>query len=55
MVIGEVALALVLLSVAGLLMRSFYQLQSADPGFDPHQVLTFRTDLPTSAYKTDSQ
>ena len=55
LVIGEVALALVLLSVAGLLMRSFFQLQSADPGFDPHQVLTFRTDLPASAYKTDAQ
>jgi putative ABC transport system permease protein len=55
LVIGEVALALVLLSAAGLLMRSFSQLQSADPGFDPHQVLTFRTDLPDAAYKTNAQ
>ncbi|HEY1340405.1 MAG TPA: ABC transporter permease, partial [Bryobacteraceae bacterium] len=46
LVVGEVALALVLLSGATLLMRSFYRLQSVDPGFDPHGVLTFRTNLP---------
>ncbi|HLK68903.1 MAG TPA: ABC transporter permease [Bryobacteraceae bacterium] len=53
LVIGEVALALVLLSGAGLLMRSFYQLQSVDAGFDPHGVLTFRTNLPAAKYKDD--
>ena len=53
LVIGEVALALVLLSGAGLLMRSFYHLQGVDPGFDPHDVLTFRTSLPSARYKTD--
>ncbi|HXB69661.1 MAG TPA: ABC transporter permease [Candidatus Acidoferrales bacterium] len=50
---GEVALALVLLSGAGLLMRSFYHLQSMDPGFDPHGMLTFRTNLPSAKYKGD--
>lgn len=55
LVIGEVALALVLLCGAGLLMRSFYHLQSMDPGFDPHDVLTFRTNLPGAKYKTDEQ
>jgi putative ABC transport system permease protein len=53
LVVGEVALALVLLSGAGLLMRSFYRLQSMDPGFDPHDVLTFRTNLPPARYKSD--
>ena len=53
LVVGEVALALVLLSGAGLLMRSFYRLQSMDPGFDPHGLLTFRTNLPGAKYKTD--
>ena len=53
LVVGEVALALVLLSGAGLLMRSFYRLQSVDPGFDPHGVLTFHTNLPGAKYKTD--
>ncbi len=55
LVIGEVALALVLLCGAGLLMRSFYHLQGMDPGFDPHDVLTFRTNLPGAKYKTDEQ
>ncbi|MEO8369080.1 MAG: ABC transporter permease [Candidatus Solibacter sp.] len=53
LVVGEVALALVLLSGAGLLMRSFYHLQSQDPGFDPHGMLTFRTNLPGARYKGD--
>jgi len=51
LVISEVALALVLLSGAGLLMRSFYRLESVDPGFDAHDVLTFRTNLPRARYK----
>ena len=54
LVVGEVALALVLLSGAGLLMRSFYHLQSMDPGFDPHGMLTFRTNLPAAKYKGDA-
>jgi putative ABC transport system permease protein len=52
LVVGEVALALVLLSGAGLLMRSFYRLQSVELGFNPHDVLTFRTNLPGAKYKT---
>jgi predicted permease len=55
LVTGEVALALVLLSGAGLLMRSFYRLQSVDPGFDSHGVLTFRTNLPEAKYPKDPQ
>ncbi len=55
LVVGEVALALVLLTGAGLLMRSFYQLQSVDAGFDPHGVLTFRTSLPETRYPKDEQ
>jgi putative ABC transport system permease protein len=53
LVVGEVALALMLLSGAGLLMRSFYRLETKDPGFDPHGVLTFHTNLPEAQYKTD--
>jgi putative ABC transport system permease protein len=55
LVCGEVALAMVLLSGAGLLMRSFYRLQSVDPGFDPHGVLTFRVNLPAARYAKDEQ
>ncbi len=54
LVVGEVALALVLLSGAGLLMRSFYRLQSVDPGFDSHGLLTFRTNLPGAKYRDDA-
>jgi len=50
LMVSEVALALVLLSGAGLLMRSFYRLESVDPGFDPHGILTFRTNLPGAKY-----
>jgi putative ABC transport system permease protein len=55
LVTGEVALALVLLSGAGLLMRSFYRLQSVDVGFDTHNVLTFRVNLPAAKYPKDEQ
>ncbi len=55
LVTGEVALALVLLSGAGLLMRSFYRLESVDTGFDAHGVLTFRVNLPPAKYAKDEQ
>lgn len=55
LVVGEVALALVLLSTAGLLIQSLYRLQTVDPGFDPHNVLTFHADLPEAQYKTNAQ
>ena len=43
---GEIALALVLLIAAGLLVRSFRDLIRTDPGYDPHNVLTARVQLP---------
>jgi putative ABC transport system permease protein len=47
LVIGECALALVLLTGAGLLLRSLGHLHSVDPGFDPSNVLTMRIEFPT--------
>jgi putative ABC transport system permease protein len=48
LVVGEVAVALVLLVSAGLMLRSFERLLHVDSGFDPHHVLTFELDLPSS-------
>jgi putative ABC transport system permease protein len=45
-VVGEVALALVLLIAAGLLVRSFRNLIRIDPGYDPRNVITASVQLP---------
>jgi putative ABC transport system permease protein len=42
-VLVEVALSFVLLVGCGLMIRSFIALQRANPGYDPHSVLTFFT------------
>ncbi len=46
LVIAEVALALVLLVGAGLMMRSFLNLNRVEPGFDARGVFTFRVGFP---------
>jgi putative ABC transport system permease protein len=52
LVVAQVALSLVLLVAAGLLLRSFSQIVSVDPGFRAEGLLTFRIDLPTERYRT---
>jgi predicted permease len=47
-VVVELALALVLLIGAGLMIRSLSRLGSTDPGFNPHNVMTFGLSLPPS-------
>jgi putative ABC transport system permease protein len=41
-VVVEVALSFVLLIGSGLMVRSFWELQRINPGFDPHGLLTFQ-------------
>ncbi len=48
---AQVALAFALLAGAGLLLRSFMELQAVDPGFDPEGVLTFSVGAPSSEYE----
>jgi putative ABC transport system permease protein len=52
LVITQVALALVLLSSAGLMIRSFLQLRSVKVGFDTSDVLAFDLSLPWKEYDT---
>jgi putative ABC transport system permease protein len=52
LVVGEVALALVLLVGAGLLIKSFLRLNSVDLGFQPSHVMTMTVNFPESAYPT---
>ena len=47
---SEVALAVMLLIVAGLVVRSFQRLMAVDPGFRRGGVVTFRLDLPNTRY-----
>ena len=54
LVVGQMALAMMLLAGAGLLLRSFAQLRHVDPGFRTADALTFRISLPESAYKEEA-
>ena len=54
-VVGEIALAVVLLVGAGLMIRSFGSLRGVNPGFDAHNVLTARVTVPTRRYPDDAK
>jgi putative ABC transport system permease protein len=47
--VSQIALAMVLLTIGGLLIRSFDSLLRVDPGLDPTRVLTFQVELPMAS------
>ena len=55
LVVAEIALALVLLTGAGLLIRSSVALNGVDPGFDPRGVVAGRISLPETSYQTPDE
>lgn len=54
-VVGEVALALVLLMGAGLMMRTIDARRDVEVGYDPSGLLTLRLDLPEERYREPHQ
>ena len=50
LVVAEIALACVLVTGAGLLARSFAEMQSVDPGFERERLFTMRLTLPVARY-----
>ncbi|MCW5556500.1 MAG: ABC transporter permease [Verrucomicrobiae bacterium] len=55
LVIAEVALTFMLLTGAGVLIKSFYLLNQVSLGFQPERVLTARIDLAPLKYSTSQQ
>jgi len=55
LVVVEVAVAVVLVTSAGLLMKSFGKLMHVNPGFDSSQVMTFTMTLPQGRYPKPPQ
>jgi putative ABC transport system permease protein len=50
LIVVEVALALVLLSAGGLMLKSVARLQATELGFSPDEILTIRLDMPSPRY-----
>jgi predicted permease len=55
MVVGEIALAMLLLVASGLLVRSLKQLEQVEVGFEPRGLMSASLTLPRDTYKTDQQ
>jgi putative ABC transport system permease protein len=54
LVVAEIAVAVVLLFTSGILLRSLWIAETANPGFDPGHLLGLELQLPTSRYNSDA-
>lgn len=54
LVAGEVAVSLVVVILAGLVVKSYGALSSTDPGMDPSSLITFTVSLPEADYPDGS-
>ena len=55
LVISEMALAVILLTGAALMIRTFLGLRAAKPGFDAHNVITMQTSLTGGKYDSTAK
>ncbi|HET6978879.1 MAG TPA: ABC transporter permease [Pyrinomonadaceae bacterium] len=55
LVISQVAMTVILLTGAGLLIRTFVALKEVDPGFRTQGVLSVRLAIPRNKYKSDQK
>jgi len=55
LVVAEVAVAFLLLTGSGLLIRSFFEMQQADTGFNSDNVLTVRLPIPNKQFPDSDQ
>jgi predicted permease len=53
LVVGQLATALVLLTAAGLVARTFAHVASLDPGFQPEHLISARVELPELRYSDE--
>jgi predicted permease len=54
LVVSEIAVALVLLTIAGAFLRSFQKMRAVDPGFRPDHVLVAGYQPPLEQYPSDA-
>lgn len=55
LIVSQIAVSFLLLIGAGLMLRSFWNLQHVDPGFQPENVLTMRLNLNFTKYNSNEK